>query len=62
MITERGPVGSFLFLNLCLLNDQTVENATGVGAPPWTSFRESGYLLFKKCYFTWELAKKKEDL
>src|SRR4051794_24024772 len=32
----RGPVGSFLFLNLRLLNDQTFENATGVGAPPWT--------------------------
>lgn len=32
----RGPVGSFLFLNLRLLNDQTLENATGVGAPTWT--------------------------
>ena len=32
----RGPAGSFLFLNLRLLNDQTLENATGVGAPPWT--------------------------
>ena len=32
----RGPVGSFLFTNLRLLNDQTLENATGVGAPPWT--------------------------
>ncbi len=32
----RGPVGSFLFLNLRLLNDQALENATGVGAPPWT--------------------------
>jgi hypothetical protein len=32
----RGPSGSFLFLNLRLLNDQTLENATGVGAPPWT--------------------------
>ena len=32
----RGPVGSFLFLNLRLLSDQSVENATGVGAPPWT--------------------------
>lgn len=32
----RGPVGSFLFLNLRFLNDQTLENATGVGAPPWT--------------------------
>jgi hypothetical protein len=32
----RGPVGSFLFMNLRLLNDQTWENVTGVGAPPWT--------------------------
>ncbi len=32
----RGPVGSFLFMNLRLFNDQTLENATGVGAPPWT--------------------------
>lgn len=31
-----GPVGSFIHLNLRLLNDQTLENATGVGAPPWT--------------------------
>ncbi|MBB4634229.1 hypothetical protein FHS01_000235 [Longimicrobium terrae] len=32
----RGPVGSFIFLNLRLINDQALENATGVGAPPWT--------------------------
>lgn len=32
----RGPVGSFLFMNLRLLNDQTFENATGVGTLPWT--------------------------
>jgi hypothetical protein len=32
----RGPVGSFLFMNLRLLNDQALENATGVGALPWT--------------------------
>jgi hypothetical protein len=32
----RGPVGSFLFMNMRLLNDQTLENATGVGALPWT--------------------------
>lgn len=31
----RGPVGPFGFVNLRLLNDQTLENATGVGAPPW---------------------------
>ena len=32
----RGPVGSFMFMGARLLNDQTLENATGVGAPPWT--------------------------
>ena len=32
----RGPVGSFMFTNLRLLTDQTLENGTGVGAPPWT--------------------------
>ena len=32
----RGPVSSFLFMNLRLLNDQTLENATGVGALPWS--------------------------
>lgn len=32
----RGPVGSFIFMNLRLLNDQTLENATGVGSLPWT--------------------------
>ena len=31
-----GPVGSFIHLNLRLATDQTLENATGVGAPPWT--------------------------
>lgn len=32
----RGPISSFLHLNLRLLNDQTLENLTGVGALPWT--------------------------
>ncbi len=32
----RGPMGALLFTNLRLLNDQTLENATGVGSPPWT--------------------------
>lgn len=32
----RGPFGSFLLLNLRLLNDQSLENITQVGAPPWT--------------------------
>jgi hypothetical protein len=32
----RGAIASFLFLNARLLTDQTLENATGAGAPPWT--------------------------
>lgn len=31
----RGPFASFLFTNLRLLNDQTLENLTGAGALPW---------------------------
>ncbi|MDB5082077.1 MAG: hypothetical protein JWP00_4001 [Chloroflexi bacterium] len=31
----RGPVGSLMFMNLRLINDQVLENATGVGSPPW---------------------------
>lgn len=31
----RGPVGSFLFMNLRLLCDQILENSTGVGSLPW---------------------------
>ena len=30
----RGPFASFIHLNLRLINDQTLENVTGVGAPP----------------------------
>jgi hypothetical protein len=32
----RGLVGSFIFMNVRLLNDQTLENVTGVDASPWT--------------------------
>jgi hypothetical protein len=32
----RGPMGSYLFTSLRLTADQTLENATGVGALPWT--------------------------
>ena len=32
----RGPFSSFLFMNLRLLNDQTLENVTGAGSLPWT--------------------------
>ena len=46
----RGPVGSFLFMNLRLLNDQTLENATGVGAPPWATDEQVIDLLHKAIY------------
>jgi hypothetical protein len=32
----RGPFTDFLFTGIRLANDQTLENWTGAGAPPWT--------------------------
>ncbi|KAK4236501.1 hypothetical protein C8A03DRAFT_45497 [Achaetomium macrosporum] len=32
----RGPFTDFMFVGLRLMIDQTLENWTGVGAPPWT--------------------------
>jgi len=32
----RGPQAALLFTPLRLTVDQTLENATGVGSPPWT--------------------------
>ena len=32
----RGPWSSAMFTVVRLTNDQTLENATGIGAPPWT--------------------------
>jgi hypothetical protein len=32
----RGPYASLMHTNLRLTFDQVLENATGVGAPPWT--------------------------
>jgi hypothetical protein len=32
----RGPFASLMHTNIRLAFDQTLENATGVGAPPWT--------------------------
>jgi hypothetical protein len=32
----RGPFASLMHANIRLAFDQTLENATGVGAPPWT--------------------------
>jgi hypothetical protein len=32
----RGPWSSAMFTVVRLVNDQVLENATGVGAPPWT--------------------------
>jgi hypothetical protein len=39
MLARRGHgglAGSALFFAIRFANDQTLENATGVGAPPWT--------------------------
>ncbi|CAO4153208.1 hypothetical protein DHODJN_19360 [Methylorubrum extorquens] len=50
----RGPVASFVFLNLRLLTDQTLENATGVGAPPWTwPFDEQATDLLHKAIYAY---------
>ena len=32
----RGPGASAMFTVIRLANDQTLENLTGQGAPPWT--------------------------
>jgi hypothetical protein len=32
----RGPLASLMFTEIRLSVDQTLENLTGVGAPPWT--------------------------
>jgi hypothetical protein len=32
----RGPLASFMHTQVRLSIDQTLENATGVGTPPWT--------------------------
>jgi hypothetical protein len=32
----RGPLASFMHAPVRLSTDQTLENLTGVGAPPWT--------------------------
>jgi hypothetical protein len=37
----RGPVASAMFTVLRLTNDQILENATGVGAPPHPADRAS---------------------
>jgi hypothetical protein len=36
----RGPLASAMFAVVRLANDQTLENLTGQGAPPWTWPRE----------------------
>lgn len=36
----RGPFASLMHANIRLSFDQTLENATGVGAPPWTQPRD----------------------
>jgi hypothetical protein len=48
----RGPMASFLFMNLRLINDQTLENVTGVGSLPWTwpVYEQAIDLLHKAVY------------
>jgi hypothetical protein len=36
----RGPLSSLMHANIRLAFDQTLENATGVGAPPWNQPRD----------------------
>jgi hypothetical protein len=36
----RGPFASLMHTNIRLAFDQTLENATGVGAPPWNQPRD----------------------
>jgi hypothetical protein len=36
----RAPFASLMHTNVRLAFDQTLENATGVGAPPWTWLRD----------------------
>jgi hypothetical protein len=36
----RGPFASLMHTNVRLTFDQTLENLTGVGAPPWTQPRD----------------------
>lgn len=31
----RGPFSDFIFISVRLMIDQTLENVTGAGAPPW---------------------------
>jgi hypothetical protein len=50
----RGPMSSFLFLNIRLANDQVIENATGVGALPWTwPVDEQAIDLVHKAIYAW---------
>jgi hypothetical protein len=48
----RGPRASAMFTVIRLANDQTLENVTGQGAPPWTWPRDEliGDLLHKAVY------------
>jgi hypothetical protein len=48
----QGPIASFLFMNFRLLNDQTLENLTGAGSPPWTwpVYEQAIDLLHKAVY------------
>jgi hypothetical protein len=48
----RGPFASLMHTNIRLAFDQLLENATGVGAPPWNQPRDELVVdLFEKTVF-----------
>ena len=48
----RGPIASLMHGNIRLSFDQTLENLTGVGGPPWTQPRDELAIdLVEKAFF-----------
>jgi hypothetical protein len=48
----RGPFASLMHTNIRLAFDQTLENVTGVGGPPWTQPRDELAIdLTEKAFF-----------
>jgi hypothetical protein len=49
----RGPFASLMHTNIRLAFDQTLENLTGVGGPPWTQPRDELAIdLVEKAFFS----------
>jgi len=62
-----GPFGSYLFMGVRLLIDQTLENWTGVGALPWLVHRNAMHyceleVLTVLCSRTWPVNEQIIDL